>query len=239
MIRRWLAGCLQNHDWCSAKQGRRTSFTPDRLLHVASVSSIRLSCNHPTGTPYLALSYCWGMRTIFSTTRVNFSNHLEHIPWSMLPTTFQHAVEVTRSLGYEYIWIDSLCIIQHDAEDFANQSRQMGDIYSSALLVISADLARSVHEGIHRQRQRPTTIISIPPSEGTIDRRSGQADNAQNLELEPNGSVHDLGEHGLNTIYANGYFKNQRQYDEGHHKFLWEPTKARAWVRLFPHGLSM
>jgi hypothetical protein len=237
MIRNWLANCLQGHDWCNAQQTGGTSFVPDRLLHVASISSIHLSNDHPPGTSYLALSYCWGTRSIFSTTRENFSDHLENIPWSMLPTTFQHAIEITRSLGYKYIWIDSVCIIQHDAEDFANQSRQMGDIYSNAILVIAADLARSVHEGIHRQRQRPTTIVSIPTSKRTLNRRSTKVAGIRHVDAGPFESTHDLVHSDLETIYANGHFKSQPKYDEKHHLFRSSSTKDRAWVRVIFYEL--
>jgi hypothetical protein len=231
MIRKWLADCLQEHDWCNTKQAGSAPYVPDRLLHVTSGPSVRLSTDHSPSISYLALSYCWGTPKIFSTTRGNIKDHLQSIPWSMLPKTFQHAVEITRSLGYDYIWIDSLCIIQQDAEDFADQSIQMGDIYANALAVISADIAHNVHEGIHRQRQWPTTIISIPNSKGTLSERSRKTDDVRSVDSELYESSHDLATN-LDTIYANAHLECHPKYDHKHHEFESSPIKDRAWVGI-------
>lgn len=132
-------------------------------------SDIWLSLKHAPSTKYLALSYCWGVPRIFSTTRQNLDEHLENIPWSSLPKTFLQAIEVTRSLGYDYIWIDSLCIIQQDEVDFAQQSSQMGDVYPHADAVISADSASDVHQGFFGQRNYATTTVEVPKSKLSQD----------------------------------------------------------------------
>jgi hypothetical protein len=41
-----------------------------------------------------------------------------------LPKTFRDSIQVTRALGYKYIWIDSLCIIQSTA-DWERESVKM------------------------------------------------------------------------------------------------------------------
>ncbi|KAI1316224.1 heterokaryon incompatibility protein-domain-containing protein [Xylariaceae sp. FL0255] len=60
-----------------------------------------------------------------------------------MPATFYDAVRVTRSLGLRYLWIDSLCIIQDDEDDWARESVKMGSIYESAALVIAASKSPS------------------------------------------------------------------------------------------------
>lgn len=55
-----------------------------------------------------------------------------------LPATFRDAVAVTRAIGCQYLWIDSLCIIQGDGGDFREQAKRMEQIYSSAYCVLAA-----------------------------------------------------------------------------------------------------
>jgi hypothetical protein len=88
--------------------------------------TVHLSVDHPKDAKYTALTYCWGVPEILSTKRSNIEDHLRTRPWSSLPKTFQQAIEMTSVLGYKYIWIDCLCIMQHDAEEFAVQSSVMG-----------------------------------------------------------------------------------------------------------------
>ena len=45
---------------------------------------------------------------------------------------------MTRGLSFSYLWIDSLCIIQDDEADWAQEALFMGDVYSSAACVIAA-----------------------------------------------------------------------------------------------------
>jgi hypothetical protein len=42
---------------------------------------------------------------------------------SVLPQNFRNAVEISRRLGMQHLWIDSLCIIQDSDEDWQEQSR--------------------------------------------------------------------------------------------------------------------
>lgn len=61
---------------------------------------------------YLALSYCWGGVSRHQTTKANFRQRTKHIEYDTLPRTIKDAIKVTRALGFQYIWIDSLCVIQ-------------------------------------------------------------------------------------------------------------------------------
>ncbi|KAF3762905.1 HET-domain-containing protein, partial [Cryphonectria parasitica EP155] len=103
--------------------------------------------------PYIALSYCWGwweqhppMKTVKKDfpefkLKANYQEHLEAIKFSHMPKTIQDAVTITRKLGIQYLWVDALCIIQHDAEEWIRESGKMCDVYSNALLTISATQA--------------------------------------------------------------------------------------------------
>ncbi|KAK8053568.1 hypothetical protein PG996_012869 [Apiospora saccharicola] len=60
------------------------------------------------------------------------------IPVARLSRTFQDAIQVLPWLGLSYIWIDSLCIIQDSAQDWAKESAMMADIYSNSHCNIAA-----------------------------------------------------------------------------------------------------
>lgn len=69
-----------------------------------------------------------------------------------LPKNFIDALTITRRLGFQYLWIDALCIIQDDAEDWAGESPKMASIYGQAALMISATAAENCHSGILNDR---------------------------------------------------------------------------------------
>jgi hypothetical protein len=68
-------------------------------------------------TRYLTLSHCWGGKIFTTLTRSNFTEFLSRIPTESLSKTFREAITITRTLGFKYLWIDSLCIIQGDEAD--------------------------------------------------------------------------------------------------------------------------
>jgi hypothetical protein len=55
-----------------------------------------------------------------------------------LTTLFNDAAQLTSRLGIRYIWIDSICIIQDDAEDWGRESTKMADYYQFSWLTIAA-----------------------------------------------------------------------------------------------------
>ncbi|KAI1123839.1 hypothetical protein F5Y10DRAFT_269680 [Nemania abortiva] len=64
------------------------------------------------------LSHRWGADETFKQTKVNITNLNNSVPWDSIPRTYQDAIEITRKPQVDYIWIDSLCIIQDDLEDW-------------------------------------------------------------------------------------------------------------------------
>lgn len=78
---------------------------------------------------YVALSHCWGKTQPLRTTSATIADRLISIPTADMPQTFRDAVLITRELGLEYLWIDSLCIVQDSQEDWEKESAKMGDIY--------------------------------------------------------------------------------------------------------------
>lgn len=103
---------------------------------------------------YIALSHCWGSpATTLKTLSTNIASFQTAIPPESLATTFKHGIEVAKSLGFEYIWIDSLCIIQDSTLDWEEQSSLMAFIYSNADLVLAASSATSTADGFLKGRK--------------------------------------------------------------------------------------
>jgi serine/threonine protein kinase len=135
--RLWLDECHLSHERCQ-KPG--TDFVPSRILDVTTYNdSIKLQ---PTfvgfSGSYVTLSHCWGGGEILKTTKATLDSMTSGIEISSLPAKFAAAVHLTKALGFKYLWIDSLCIIQDCQEDWVTESSQMGKIYSHSSLTISA-----------------------------------------------------------------------------------------------------
>ncbi|KAF2488783.1 HET-domain-containing protein, partial [Lophium mytilinum] len=62
---------------------------------------------------------------------------------------------ICRNLSVRCRWIDSLCIIQHDALDWEQESSRMGDIYARSFLTIAATKPRSRKIGTFGYRWDP------------------------------------------------------------------------------------
>jgi len=89
---------------------------------------------------HVALSYCWGKDTshIVATTKTNLQSYQHAVRVVDLPRTVQDAIQVCAGLGASYIWVDALCIIQDDPDDWAREAATIVDVYANLLITISA-----------------------------------------------------------------------------------------------------
>jgi hypothetical protein len=112
---------------------------------------------------YIALSHCWGppAHRPLMTTQSSLAKHLTSIPWDQMPTTYQHAIIATRRLGFEYIWIDSLCILQDSHDDWLSESKRMGQVYQYARLTIAASHAAESSQPCFFTRPAPSSSVEL------------------------------------------------------------------------------
>jgi hypothetical protein len=106
---------------------------------------------------------------LLTTTQSNISEFQISIPIHKLSRVFQDVLLVTNGLGFEYIWIDSLCIVQDDVADWMREALLRGDVYRNASCNISASAFASGEEGfvLARRRLDPTPVFlkaDIDPS---------------------------------------------------------------------------
>jgi hypothetical protein len=178
--RKWLEecdaseceGCQSFHSICR----RPVGVLPSRVLDIGPpLQSQGIRLLDPTSNiiaPYVALSHCWGLNPSFTTTTENLTERKEDIEVAQMPQTFQDAILVTRLMGFRYLWIDSLCILQNDEEDWLRESALMGPVYKNAYFVIGAARAAADAEGFLQPRIPPKFLIATetPTSIGTQER---------------------------------------------------------------------
>jgi hypothetical protein len=90
---------------------------------------------------YITLSHRWGNETEESkTTTSNLDRRTDGCDLGSLPQIFNDAINITKSLGIRYIWIDSLCIIQSgdNGADWAKEAGNMARYYQHSIATISA-----------------------------------------------------------------------------------------------------
>jgi hypothetical protein len=142
LVRKWLRVCQDTHPMCSQDSSSRQ--LPTRLIDVGTSDmdlKLCLTESLPRDTQYLTLSHCWGGKVFTMLTRNNFREFLSHILAGDLSKTFKDAIVATRSLGFKYLWIDSLCIIQGDEPDWQRESSRMGAVYTNSALNTAAAAA--------------------------------------------------------------------------------------------------
>lgn len=75
-----------------------------------------------------------------------------------LPQSFQDAIATARILGLQYLWIDALCIIQDDVEDWRHEAANMGNYYRDAFVVLSSLSASDGRLGFLRPRDQRSGV---------------------------------------------------------------------------------
>lgn len=108
---------------------------------------------------YVILSYCWGNlagNSTFLTVRENVEERQRQLGSSALPRTLSDALRFTRSLGFQYLWIDALCIVQDDPDEWRIEAEQMSEYYANAHITIVPLSSHSVRDGF-AARSRPRT----------------------------------------------------------------------------------
>ncbi|KAI0480679.1 heterokaryon incompatibility protein-domain-containing protein [Xylariaceae sp. FL0804] len=142
-LKQWIKTCEENHP-CRPKGPTKL---PTRVLKIAN-DKVCVAMMKDKEALYATLSHRWGERETFSLTTKNMDSMADDIPWAEIPRTYREAINITRELGIAYIWIDSLCIVQDEAEDWKRESQRMHEVYGNSYLNIAANQAADCHGGI-------------------------------------------------------------------------------------------
>jgi hypothetical protein len=72
---------------------------------------------------------------------VTFVEFKEAISSNVIPVLFQEAATICKELGIDFLWIDSICILQDDEDDWSLEAAKIAFIYENAAIVIAASTA--------------------------------------------------------------------------------------------------
>ncbi|KAL1948327.1 hypothetical protein VTO73DRAFT_12402 [Trametes versicolor] len=161
--------CVHKHKRCIALSVSPDPLLPTRLIDCTDLNHPRLVSTSGCRGRYVTLSYVWGGDQLHKTTLSNISAYTCGIDPSLLPATIHDAIYVTHTLGFQYLWVDSLCIIQDSGEDKLHEIGRMHHTYRYAHLTIIAASAQKVSEGFLQDRQPPPQMdLNDPLSGGDI-----------------------------------------------------------------------
>ena len=157
----WIRECKEKHSACVTPESPASS-RPARFIDISGLNSgksIRLISTQVISQDekiaYVALTHCWGGVVPLRTMRDNLNAHMEEIPYQSLPRTFKNVITIAQAMKVLYVWIDSICIVQDDSEDWQTEAAKMHKIYRGAKLTISATSASHPNDG-------PDLSVSLP-----------------------------------------------------------------------------
>jgi hypothetical protein len=173
LLRSWLELCDTTHA-CNQQDARSQGASPTRLIYVGHANPEVLRLYRPKKkecVKYTALSHRWGNHPPtednprFCTTDSNVRARQNRFSLAELPKTFRDAVRVTRELGIEYLWIDSLCVIQWNKKDWKREAGRMEDVFASAYCTIAATSAVDSKAGF-LARSKSTEYMRVQDTTG-------------------------------------------------------------------------
>lgn len=137
LVKSWIQQCKTKHTICA--QQRKAQF-PVELILIDTEDNKIVDVALGTEPPYLALSYTWGGMSQPELTKATRKQRSSKGGLSALrlPNTILDAIHLAKLIGYRYLWVDALCIVQDDSSTRHHQIAQMYNIYQSADVTIVA-----------------------------------------------------------------------------------------------------
>ncbi|EXK78383.1 hypothetical protein FOQG_16948 [Fusarium oxysporum f. sp. raphani 54005] len=187
-IKEMFHECQSRHAKCAnhARENRQNLAMPKRLLDVGQLGDpfIRLlEASDDARVSFVIASYVWGSGLKeeaiqrAKTTKENIGYRMASgIEVTGLPKSIQDLIEVTRQIGFRYLWLDAFCIVQDDEDDKNHQFNSIAEFYKQADVLISAASASDCDEGFLQSRTVDRCYGSIfeLPYEWKVDDRETQ-----------------------------------------------------------------
>lgn len=171
LIENWIQECSTKHPNCAMQVPPRL---PARVIDVGlGGETPKLYVTRNEESQYVTLSHCWGRFQTIKTTKETIEKMKSGIEWYDLSKTFQDAITVTRKLGQRYLWIDSLCIVQDDEEDWQRESAKMAQIYCNSFLTLAATRSIDGNGGCFSERATNCEELSDTLDDPQGDHLSG------------------------------------------------------------------
>ncbi|KAF7532580.1 hypothetical protein G7054_g7816 [Neopestalotiopsis clavispora] len=143
VIRNWLSKCDQDHS-----HSPNASDSASRIIEVIKRKLLRV-INTFTGdietlsslTDFVALSYVWGGN-------MEQGQALKALPIMAYAATIRDAAMLAQSLGFDWLWVDRICIDQNSEEEKAALIPYIKDIFAASSLTIVAASGSDAHFGL-------------------------------------------------------------------------------------------
>lgn len=179
--------CENEHHHCP-HHGGMMPYLPARIIKVGSEREtpvLHITQDAERGN-YIALSYCWGGNQKTTTTIATLQSRINGLPFEELPQTIKEAIILTRVLGFQYLWIDALCIIQDSPLDKAADINNMGAIYKNASMTIAAAKSKSVDIGfLHSVSAEYSCLLPFKMQNGMLGNIYFELDSEWSRPLPP------------------------------------------------------
>ena len=121
----------------------------------------RLVDTHGRHAPYIALSYVWGAGSpSYRLNSSNLSKYKHGIDTSTLPRQISDAIQFTRNMGVQYLWVDALCVDQDNPTEVSEELDRFVQYYSNSSMVICALQPSTPFSQL---KWEPNQRLDIPP----------------------------------------------------------------------------
>ncbi|KAK5661053.1 hypothetical protein OQA88_12432 [Cercophora sp. LCS_1] len=162
-LRKVVQDCHENHD-CSWKY-RWSDRNPSWLLEILGDGQIRVVKSPDSPVQYVVLSYSWGdpaampaaewarIKAAATKSKNGIPVIERRQPFSRfeLPETMQDAIAITDSVGFKYIWIDSVCIPK--GTNWDDEASVMHEVYGNAAFTLAASSCTKATDSMLLDRQ--------------------------------------------------------------------------------------
>ncbi|CAG9970342.1 unnamed protein product [Clonostachys byssicola] len=230
----WKSACASLHDGLCKEFPNRalSSIRPAWLVDVKRQCLVAAT----EDCSYIALSYVWGSQSTFNTTesdliRLQNEGSLSGLLTKPIARTIRDAMGIVELLSEQYLWVDTLCIVQDNIAQKGLEIAKMAMIYANASVTLFAaggehansglrgfqgiSEPRRLHQTIHCIDER-TKLVTTPVS-------------ASQANLFEPGEDHSIWE-TRGWIFQESFFSRRRLIFNGN-SMRWEyldSTQARV-----------
>ena len=155
---RWLGTCITHHPQCREPRSV-TDWLPTRLIDVGVAGDsqeprllLTSELKNRNNIGYTTLSHRWASARVAKLESSNIDLFRRRIPLESLSSAFLDAIRATRALGFRYLWIDSLCIVQDSAIDWQAELAEMGRVYRNCVCNLAATGGSDNGSGLFQER---------------------------------------------------------------------------------------
>ncbi|KAK3997025.1 putative Het protein [Cladorrhinum sp. PSN332] len=161
-LKKVIEDCHQNHE-CSSRY-RWSHRNPTWLVEIRDDDYVQLVRGPPSLVPYVVLSYSWGdpaempaaewarIKGAGTKTKdgVPVAERLNPFKVWDLPETMRDAISIAKSLGFDYIWIDNVCIPK--GTNWDTEAGLMHEVYGNAAFTLVASSSTKATDNMLRDR---------------------------------------------------------------------------------------